>query len=60
MAELMKGETWADACKLVRGVPRFQYPIIVEVIKRMNTNTRCVENMLGFRFDVEFAHRSIK
>ena len=31
MAELMKGETWADACKLVRGVPRFQYPIIVEV-----------------------------
>lgn len=31
MAELMKGETWADACKLVRGVPRFAYPIVVEV-----------------------------
>lgn len=31
MPELMKGETWADAQKLVRGVPRFQYPIVVEV-----------------------------
>lgn len=31
MAELMKGEVWADACKLVRGVPRFTYPIMVEV-----------------------------
>jgi hypothetical protein len=31
MAMLMKGETWADACKLVRGAPRFQYPIYVEV-----------------------------
>lgn len=30
MAMLMKGETWADACKLVRGVPRFQYPVMVE------------------------------
>lgn len=27
---LMKGEVFADACKLVRGVPRFTYPIIVE------------------------------
>lgn len=30
MAELMKGETWTDACKLVRGQPRFQYPVMVE------------------------------
>lgn len=30
MAQLMKGETWADACKLVRGQPRFQYPVMVE------------------------------
>lgn len=30
MGMLMKGETWADACKLVRGVPRFQYPVMVE------------------------------
>lgn len=30
MAKLMKGETWADACKLVRGQPRFQYPVMVE------------------------------
>jgi uncharacterized OsmC-like protein len=33
---------------------------IDEVVKRMNTTTRCHENTLGFRFDVEFAHRSIK
>lgn len=31
MAKLMKGETWADAQKLVRGKPRFQYPVFVEV-----------------------------
>lgn len=31
MPELMKGEVWADAQRLVRGVPRFQYPIVVEV-----------------------------
>lgn len=33
MAEhmLMKGETFSDACKLVRGKPRFEYPLIVEV-----------------------------
>lgn len=30
MAQLMKGETWHDACKLVRGEPRFQYPVMVE------------------------------
>lgn len=30
MSQLMKGETWADACKLVRGQPRFQYPVMVE------------------------------
>lgn len=30
MAQLMKGETFADACKLVRGQPRFQYPVMVE------------------------------
>ena len=30
MPQLMKGETWSDACKLVRGVPRFQYPVMVE------------------------------
>ena len=30
MAQLMKGETWSDACKLVRGQPRFQYPVMVE------------------------------
>ena len=27
---LMKGEVWADACKLVRGEPRFRYPVMVE------------------------------
>lgn len=31
MPELMKGEVWADAQKLVRGKPRFQYPIVIEV-----------------------------
>lgn len=31
MAQLMKGEVWQDAQKLVRGKPRFEYPIIVEV-----------------------------
>jgi hypothetical protein len=31
MAQLMKGETWQDAQKLVRGKPRFEYPLIVEV-----------------------------
>lgn len=30
MPALMKGETWGDACKLVRGQPRFQYPVMVE------------------------------
>lgn len=30
MAQLMKGETFADACKLVRGEPRFKYPVMVE------------------------------
>ena len=30
MAQLMKGETFADACKLVRGQPRFRYPVMVE------------------------------
>lgn len=30
MPQLMKGETWTDACKLVRGQPRFQYPVMVE------------------------------
>ena len=30
MAMLMKGETFADACELVRGQPRFQYPVMVE------------------------------
>ena len=30
MAVLMKGEVFADACKLVRGQPRFQYPVMVE------------------------------
>ena len=30
MPELMKGEVWQDACKLVRGQPRFQYPVMVE------------------------------
>lgn len=30
MAQLMKGETWADAQKLVRGQPRFTYPVWVE------------------------------
>lgn len=30
MSQLMKGETWQDACKLVRGQPRFQYPVMVE------------------------------
>lgn len=30
MSQLMKGETWQDACKLVRGKPRFQYPVMVE------------------------------
>lgn len=31
MPSLMKGETWTDAQKLVRGKPRFEYPLIVEV-----------------------------
>ncbi|QQO90836.1 DNA ligase [Pseudomonas phage Misse] len=31
MAQLMKGETFKDALKLVRGKPRFEYPIFVEV-----------------------------
>lgn len=31
MAQLMKGETFKDALKLVRGKPRFEYPIMVEV-----------------------------
>lgn len=30
MSQLMKGETWQDTCKLVRGQPRFQYPVMVE------------------------------
>lgn len=30
MAQLMKGETFKDALKLVRGKPRFEYPIWVE------------------------------
>lgn len=30
MSQLMKGETWQDARKLVRGQPRFQYPVMVE------------------------------
>lgn len=30
MAQLMKGETWADAQKLVKGKPRFEYPVWVE------------------------------
>lgn len=30
MAQLMKGETWKDALKLVYGKPRFEYPIWVE------------------------------
>lgn len=30
MAQLMKGETFKDALKLVRGKPRFEYPLIVE------------------------------
>lgn len=30
MAQLMKGETFKDALKLVRGQPRFEYPLIVE------------------------------
>ena len=29
--QLMKGETWKDALKLVRGKARFTYPIYVEV-----------------------------
>lgn len=31
MSQLMKGQTFADALKLVRGKPRFEYPILVEV-----------------------------
>lgn len=31
MAQLMKGETFKDALKLVRGKPRFEYPIMIEV-----------------------------
>lgn len=31
MAELMKGETFKDALKPVRGKPRFEYPLYVEV-----------------------------
>lgn len=31
MAQLMKGETWQDANKLVRGKLRFEYPVIAEV-----------------------------
>ena len=38
MAQLMKGETWSDACKLVRGQPRFQYPVMVEA-KRSEEHT---------------------
>lgn len=30
MAKLMKGETFADAQKLVKGKPRFEYPVWVE------------------------------
>lgn len=30
MAMLMKGETFKDALKLVRGQPRFEYPLMVE------------------------------
>lgn len=30
-AHLMKGETFEEACKLVRGKPRFEYPIVVEI-----------------------------
>lgn len=30
MAQLMKGETFKDALKLVRGKPRFEYPLYVE------------------------------
>lgn len=31
MAELMKGQTWQEAQKLVRGKPRFTYPVYAEV-----------------------------
>lgn len=31
MAQLMKGQTWQDAQKLVRGKPRFEYPVYAEV-----------------------------
>lgn len=30
MSKLMKGETFQDACKPVRGEPRFKYPVMVE------------------------------
>lgn len=30
MSQLMKGETFEEACKLVRGKPRFEYPVMVE------------------------------
>lgn len=50
MAQLMKGETWADACKLVRGVPRFTYPIIVEV-KADEIRCRVVRDGGEIRFE---------
>lgn len=49
MAELMKGETFKDALKLVRGKPRFEYPLIVE---EKADEIRCRVHRVGNR--VEF------
>lgn len=50
---LMKGFTWEDAQKLVKGKPRFQYPIVVEnkadeircqvKLVEYNAGQRCIE-----------------
>lgn len=51
MAMLMKGEVWADAQKLVKGKPRFEYPVWVEA-KADEIRCRVVHTETGLvRFD---------
>lgn len=50
MPQLMKGETFQDACKLVRGQPRFQYPVMVEA-KADEIRCRVYRSAGVIRFD---------
>lgn len=49
MAQLMKGHSWQDALKPVRGRPRFEYPIIVEVkADEIRCQVKYVQSWSGF------------